>query len=123
MLSNIIFLSIFHAFIGNNALMTSSVGRDFVFAFFRNLNGDNCQLWALVSNANSQAANVTVTSIYSTFQTINILIAPNSIEKVEEVRARLIKAATRAKPGNSFVCLINIQNQKQILMKLSARNS
>jgi len=103
--------------------MTSSVGRDFVFGFFKNVNGDNCQLWALVSNANSQTANVTVTSIYSAFQTINILIAPNSIEKVEKVAARLMKAATREKPGNLFVCLIKIQNQRQILIKLPARNS
>jgi hypothetical protein len=63
--------------------LVSTIGQDFVFGFINNCYDQaDGLLLAIVSNANDQPANVTVTSIYPQFQTINILIQPFAIEKV-----------------------------------------
>jgi hypothetical protein len=62
--------------------MKSTIGIDFVYGFINNDNG-NCQLLTLVSNGNDQPTNVTITSIYPSFQTINLIIQANTVEKVQ----------------------------------------
>jgi hypothetical protein len=56
-------------------------GRDFIFAFANNAYGYS-QMFVFVSNNNNATANVNVTSAYAAFRTIPLLIAPFSIEKV-----------------------------------------
>ena len=65
----------------------STVGQDFIFGFINNYDGSGL-LVALVSNANDQPANVTVTSTFASFQTINVLVQPYTIEKVKCFRVR-----------------------------------
>lgn len=65
-------------------IASTTVGRDFIFGFINNFIGkDEAQLFALVSNANDQSTTVIVTSIYSSFQTINVIIPPNTVETVK----------------------------------------
>jgi hypothetical protein len=65
----------------NNAIQ-STIGRDFVFGFPNNADGVSALLVAIVSNANDQPTNIVITSIYSSFRTINAIVQPNTIEKV-----------------------------------------
>jgi hypothetical protein len=59
----------------------STVGQDFVFGFINNWFGDG-KLLAVVSNANDQPTNITITSSYSTFRTIYVVVQPNFIQTV-----------------------------------------
>ena len=68
--------------------LASTVGQDFVFGYINNLNGSSLLL-AIISNANDKSANITVTSAYPSFQTINICIPPNTIEKVNDTNLKL----------------------------------
>ncbi len=61
----------------------STVGTDFVFGFINNWEGAG-KLYTIVSNANDQPTNLTITSIYPSFVTINMIVQPNSVEKVNK---------------------------------------
>lgn len=65
--------------------MASTIGRDFVFGFVNNWIGTGIVLSAHVSNANDQPTSVTVTSRYAKFQTINVIVQPNTIEIVMNI--------------------------------------
>ncbi len=80
-----------------DAAQSSTFGRVFIFGFISNFRGDG-PLLAIVSNTNDYETNVTVTSIYDTFETINIIVQPNSIEKVNVV-------VVKTKRRNKFVAI------------------
>ena len=62
---------------------SSIVGHDFVFGFINNRFGDG-MLLAVVSNANNEPTNITITSRYSTFRTLNLIVQSNSVETVND---------------------------------------
>jgi hypothetical protein len=70
--------------------LISTVGQDFIFGFVYNLGGDGL-LVALVSNANDQPANVTITSSFASFQTISVLVQPQTVEKVDDIEYKYEK--------------------------------
>jgi hypothetical protein len=61
--------------------MLSTAGQDFIFGFINNYYDDKL-LCVLVSNANDRPTSVTVTSIYSTFETIDLIVEPYGVVKV-----------------------------------------
>lgn len=64
------------------AFKSNTFGTDFVFAYINNDYVDSLQLTIIVSNANNQPTNVSVTSIFPSFETTNVIIQPNTIERV-----------------------------------------
>lgn len=66
-------------------VIASAVGQDFIFGYINNAYGSDILL-AIVSNGNSQSANITITSIHREFETINILVLPNTVEKVVHIK-------------------------------------
>lgn len=59
----------------------STIGRDFILGFVNNFRTD-VKLLIVISNANDQPTNVIVTSIYQPFRSINAIIKPNTVDKV-----------------------------------------
>ncbi len=73
--------------------LISTVGQDFIFGFVNNYDGTGL-LVVLVSNANDQPANVTITSSFTSFQTISVLVQPQTIEKVDDIEYQYEKQLT-----------------------------
>jgi len=73
--------------------LVSTVGQDFIFGFVNNYDGSGL-LVALVSNANDQPANVTITSSFASFQTISVLVQPQTVEKVDDIEYKYEKQLT-----------------------------
>jgi hypothetical protein len=68
-------------FIINVSASRADSSNTFIFGFINNVDGSG-PMHVFVSNANNQSTAITVTSIYPSFSTIDLIVAPNSIEKV-----------------------------------------
>ncbi len=77
--------------------LQSTVGSDFIFGFINNgfVTTDNNNvtpnIMLLVSNANTLSANIIITSIFPTFQTINETVLPNTVKQVWRMKVNIGK--------------------------------